>query len=1099
MTRVTLRRLTLGGFGPFRDPVTITFSPGLNHMVAGNERGKSSLVNGLMAVVFGMPQLSDPAGFGRSRFRNWEGVSSFTGELEFEVEATTYRIERDFETNRISFTCEKDGGTLSLAGGVHNPRAIKRNETYEDHLEEILRVSHREDFEAIFCVTQPMPEVHQLGQSVQELLSGGGVGFAPVLEGLADRLQELTRCTGDLGVTSQNMRKDRRLQILEAKIRALEEQIEGSRAAVDALEQLKGEQVEVGERLARDRTRFRDRERTRSSWADWRRARSEYRSRREEQMRVDRALEDVLQIENELVQLESTIAREYPEFCGAPEDVEEALDELVSLRGRIGDAAADLKESTCTLDSLRNRCRELASEMSGHRAWDRISSQPEERTRNMRRLASELLGDWDCFQDARHRLEETEEILGREYGVLRRAPESARVGVASYDQTKRELEGQVELADRRLRSAQARVHEHERESRAFEGRHRDIRELGEEAPAALRARLELLEARDEMRDQLRACEEQLAVPVLWRLAAAFVFGILGGGVAYPLWEGVAAIALLAGVVAASLGYFASPQFHFIFRGRLRRRRGELRSRLIACEDRLSSPVDALGGYSGSSAAELGRLEERLRMRSGEADSLRERARQLPAADELAALRDAAARAGEALEEFSRLTGPLAEAFTDPAAAHSRWRGLEEEAQRLRTQLMDYAEGAFGCCPEEVEESLPLDARDEKWREMAEFFAFIRSEGQPSPAAQLAGVLRGCTDRWWSRLEEEARDYAAASAEREGLKKETAAVREVTGRQQLRLETLQKQEKALVSGLEAVLAGSEGDAERARERHNQWVSQLQSVDGARARLAENLRQFEAGSSDDLRRVKLDADNRALESLRRWRELIDENPGLPEVEAADAADDIGQRLRELDDQICALEGDVRELEGRQEELLRQQSRIEGQDPLNIARAEISLRALRAERDEMSLLAGALARAHRGVQAAIITVQSSSREYLQQLATQQLYALTGSEGRTVTIGDGFQVGVEEEGRPCALEQLSKGARDQLYLALRFAVADLMAPEVRLPFIFDDPFVTWDARRRENLKEILQREADRRQMIVLSHSTDYAGWGAPIKLDAP
>ncbi|MFO8060894.1 MAG: AAA family ATPase, partial [Bacillota bacterium] len=158
MTRVALRRLILEGFGPFLSPVQVDFSPGLNCMVAANESGKSSLVSGLMAVIFGMPQRSDPAEFGQNRFRNWEGASVFRGELEFEADGVSYRIERDFDTNRIAFAREEEGRRLSLATGVHNPLALRRNETYEGKLEEILRVNNRETFEAVFCVTQPIPE-----------------------------------------------------------------------------------------------------------------------------------------------------------------------------------------------------------------------------------------------------------------------------------------------------------------------------------------------------------------------------------------------------------------------------------------------------------------------------------------------------------------------------------------------------------------------------------------------------------------------------------------------------------------------------------------------------------------------------------------------------------------------------------------------------------------------------------------------------------------------------------------------------------------------------------------------------------------------------
>ncbi|MFO8060682.1 MAG: hypothetical protein R6U70_08515, partial [Bacillota bacterium] len=358
-------------------------------------------------------------------------------------------------------------------------------------------------------------------------------------------------------------------------------------------------------------------------------------------------------------------------------------------------------------------------------------------------------------------------------------------------------------------------------------------------------------------------------------------------------------------------------------------------------------------------------------------------------------------------------------------------------------------------------------------------------------------LRDWTGSRWDQLEEEARDYAAAAGEVEGLQKEIATVSGVIQRQEGRLRELRETEQGLAGELEVILAAAGDDAERARERYNEWVGHLRAMDQSRARLEENLRQFGAGNTDQLAEMKMDADNRALDSLRRWRELVDDNPGLPEVEEADEGQSVDERLQRLDEEIAALEESAEEMEERRLALLSRQSRIEGSDPLNIARAEMTLKVLREQREEVRLLAEAIACAHSGIQRATVEVHSSFREYLERLATRQLRALTGVAGRVVTLGEEFEVGLESGGRPCALEQLSKGARDQLYLALRFAVADVVASEVRLPFIFDDPFVTWDAGRRENLRQMLQEEVKRRQVIVLSHSTDYAGWGEEVALD--
>jgi len=87
-----------------------------------------------------------------------------------------------------------------------------------------------------------------------------------------------------------------------------------------------------------------------------------------------------------------------------------------------------------------------------------------------------------------------------------------------------------------------------------------------------------------------------------------------------------------------------------------------------------------------------------------------------------------------------------------------------------------------------------------------------------------------------------------------------------------------------------------------------------------------------------------------------------------------------------------------------------------------------------------------------------------------------------------------VEPDGSALAPSQLSKGAQDQLYLALRLAIGDLIAEEVRLPFVFDDPFLNCDDERLAHIRTALDRLAAERQVLLLSHREEFAAWGSPV-----
>ncbi|MGB4380600.1 MAG: AAA family ATPase, partial [Bacillota bacterium] len=125
MATVLFRRFKMSGFGPFRDTVTCRLTCGVNTLIARNEAGKSSLVAGLMATIFGLPAKSDPGEFGHRRFKNWYGPSRFEGELEFEADGTVYKIWRDFESHKISLSVFDNGKQKNLVSGEHNPLATK--------------------------------------------------------------------------------------------------------------------------------------------------------------------------------------------------------------------------------------------------------------------------------------------------------------------------------------------------------------------------------------------------------------------------------------------------------------------------------------------------------------------------------------------------------------------------------------------------------------------------------------------------------------------------------------------------------------------------------------------------------------------------------------------------------------------------------------------------------------------------------------------------------------------------------------------------------------------------------------------------------------
>jgi uncharacterized protein YhaN len=63
--------------------------------------------------------------------------------------------------------------------------------------------------------------------------------------------------------------------------------------------------------------------------------------------------------------------------------------------------------------------------------------------------------------------------------------------------------------------------------------------------------------------------------------------------------------------------------------------------------------------------------------------------------------------------------------------------------------------------------------------------------------------------------------------------------------------------------------------------------------------------------------------------------------------------------------------------------------------------------------------------------------------------------------------------------LERLSAGTIDQVYFALRLAVADLLLGNDEVPLLLDDSFALYDETR---VKAVLQKIAKRQQIILFT-----------------
>jgi uncharacterized protein YhaN len=99
----------------------------------------------------------------------------------------------------------------------------------------------------------------------------------------------------------------------------------------------------------------------------------------------------------------------------------------------------------------------------------------------------------------------------------------------------------------------------------------------------------------------------------------------------------------------------------------------------------------------------------------------------------------------------------------------------------------------------------------------------------------------------------------------------------------------------------------------------------------------------------------------------------------------------------------------------------------------------------------------------------------------------------GRRVELDEELRLTVRnEDGTRYAPDQLSHGARDQLYLAVYLA----STAGFDLPFILDDPFVNCDSERLAAIRACWDRLIPDHQLILLSHNPEMAAWAPSLEM---
>jgi len=281
-------------------------------------------------------------------------------------------------------------------------------------------------------------------------------------------------------------------------------------------------------------------------------------------------------------------------------------------------------------------------------------------------------------------------------------------------------------------------------------------------------------------------------------------------------------------------------------------------------------------------------------------------------------------------------------------------------------------------------------------------------------------------------------------------------------------------------LDAAIRGAESAAQEARE----------ALEAAENEMAGLLKA--AGEKDKAAmaaRLQIDARRRELQRERRELKLRLEAGRTPEqvrriiglLESVDA-EALALKLKNAEEALDITRREharLLEQKGRLAQALNHLSQEAEREDARIRLAERESRLA-----ELAERYAVLALGDRLLQKTKAVFEAERQPEVLRLASRFFSQMTaGAYARIFVPVDTMQVqAVTKEGRAIDSPFLSRGTREQLYLAMRLALAETVSRDAPLPLVLDDLFVHFDRERLMSTLPVLEEISARRQVIVLT-----------------
>lgn len=271
-------------------------------------------------------------------------------------------------------------------------------------------------------------------------------------------------------------------------------------------------------------------------------------------------------------------------------------------------------------------------------------------------------------------------------------------------------------------------------------------------------------------------------------------------------------------------------------------------------------------------------------------------------------------------------------------------------------------------------------------------------------------------------------------------------------------------------------------EELRKLAESYLPALEELEAQRAL----LRQKQQILSDGDRRLRTQLSD-LLSQVSRWDDSVQSAGDIRRFvrETAQNRDRLAQELHQAQTQL--LQAQMSDADDTVTHLQQQIAQVQGHLDAGrdaqalgdqISRLEEELVRQQAEYDALRLSLDAL-------QAANTTLQNRFSPELGRRAAEIFADMTGSTWSHILLDREFHLSAESGSDPTrrSVQLLSAGTADQLYLAVRLAICEMiLPPEQNPPLILDDALLTFDDARLSTTLDYLTRLGAQRQILLFT-----------------